>query len=66
MIKLATPTPSTRAVAHVVVGLAAAIAAKKLFGTGGGVVAGFVLGALFHEMLDAPVARAMANVGLQF
>lgn len=65
---MATPTPSTRIVAHAAVGLVGGIAAKKLLGTGGVLVfvAGLAIVILLHEALDAPVARAMATAGLQF
>ena len=65
---MATPTPGTRVGAHAAVGVAGAVATKKLLGTGGllVLVAGFLLGAFLHELLDAPVAQLMANLGLQF
>ena len=59
------PTKATRTAAHVAVGGFAAVLAAKA-GKG---PAGAVLGALFgmaaHEMLDAPVAQLMANMGVQ-
>ena len=68
MIKLATPTPNTRAVAHFAVGAATTVTMKKLVGTSGFLVllAGFAVSIIVHEMLDAPLAQAMASMGLQF
>jgi hypothetical protein len=65
---MAAPTPNTRAVAHAAVGLAGGLAAKKIFGTGGVIVflAGLAFVILFHEALDAPVAKVMAGIGFQF
>ena len=41
---------------------------KKLVGTSGFLVllAGFAVSIIVHEMLDAPLAQAMASMGLQF
>jgi hypothetical protein len=64
---MAAPTPSTRTAAHIVVGLAATAAAAKAFGRRGGpaaLVTG-ILAAFFHEKLDAPVAQAMAGLGIR-
>jgi hypothetical protein len=61
-----TPTKATRTAAHVAVGvLVAALAVKTGKGPGGAVL-GALLGAVAHEMLDAPIAQLMANAGLQF
>lgn len=63
-----TPTPKTRTVAHGAVGATSAIVSGMLFGTGGGyvLVAAFLVGVILHEMLDAPVAQFMVNLGFQF
>ncbi len=65
---MATPTPNTRVVAHAVVGTAATVALNKAFGTRGllALMTAFVVGAMLHEMLDAPIAQLMASAGLQF
>lgn len=59
------PTKATRTVAHVAVGgLAAVLAAKAGKGLAGAVL-GALLGIAAHEMLDAPVAQLMTNMGVQ-
>jgi hypothetical protein len=65
---MAYPTPATRYVAHVAVGAAAAAVTHKMLGKSGAVftVASFLLVAWLHAQFDAPVAKAMADVGLQF
>ncbi len=65
---MAAPTPNTRAVARATVGIAGGLAAKAIFGAGGVPVflAGSALVTILHEALDAPLAKAMADVGLQF
>lgn len=65
---MAVPTPETRIVAHAAVGVVGGLAAKKLIGTGGFLVflAGFAFVVFLHEALDAPLAQAMAGIGLQF
>ena len=60
------PTSGTRTVAHLAVGgLVALLVAKAGKGPGGAVL-GAVLSMAAHEMLDAPAAQLMANIGLQF
>jgi hypothetical protein len=64
---MAAPTPNTRIAAHAAVGLAATAAAAKAFGRRGGPVAlmtGLFV-AFLHKELDAPVARAMAALGIR-
>lgn len=64
---MAAPTPSTRVAAHIVVGLAATAAAAKAFGRRGGPAAlmtGLFV-AFLHKELDAPVARALAELGIR-
>ncbi len=65
---MSAPTPNTRRVAHAAVGIAGGAAAKKLLGTGGFLVllAGFAFVVVLHEAFNAPLAKAIANVGLQF
>ncbi len=65
---MAYPTPTTRYVAHVAVGAAAAYAVPKLLGKSGAVaaLASFLLVAWLHAQLDAPVAKVMVAAGLQF
>lgn len=61
------PNNATRTAAHVVVGVAAAVLVPKLTGKGIGAAAfGAVIVVMLHEMLDAPVAKAMVTVGIQF
>jgi hypothetical protein len=63
---MARPTRRTRAVAHIGVGIAAALIVPKLIGKGTGTaLASALIGMLGHEMLDAPVAQAMASRGIQ-
>lgn len=69
---MATPTPATRFVAHAAVGAGASyvthVVTKKLVGANGILVllVGAVIGIWFHAMLDAPLAKAMVSVGIQF
>jgi hypothetical protein len=64
---MTTPTQATDNVAHAAVGLAAAIIVPMLIGKGHGraVIAG-IAGAALHMLLDAPLAKAMADHRLQF
>jgi hypothetical protein len=64
---MATPTQTTDNVAHAAVGLAAAIIVPMLVGKGRGraVIAG-IAGAVLHMLLDAPLAKVMADHKLQF
>lgn len=60
------PTNATRTVAHIAVGVAAAVAVPKLTGKGdGAAIIGAVIAAYVHELLDAPVAKAMVSAGIQ-
>lgn len=65
---MATPTPATRWVAHALVGALAAVVVKQLFHARGSLttMAALAFGAYLHNEFDAPVARAMAQAGLQF
>jgi len=65
---MAVPTPNTRLVAHGAVGIAGGAVAVKFFGKTGLIafIAGFVLVAWLHAQFDAPLAKGMAAVGLQF
>jgi hypothetical protein len=61
------PSNATRTAAHVAVGVAAAVLVPKLTGKGAVAAAlGAVIVVMFHEMLDAPVAKAMVHAGIQF
>jgi hypothetical protein len=64
--RMATPTQATDHVAHAAVGLAAVIV-PMLIGKGRGraVIAG-IAGAVLHMLLDAPLAKVMADHKLQF
>ena len=60
------PTNATRTAAHIVVGVAAAVVVPKLTGKGiGAAVIGAVIALFLHELLDAPVTKAMVNAGIQ-
>lgn len=60
------PTNATRTAAHIAVGVAAAVVVPKLTGKGiGAAVIGAVIAVFLHELLDAPVARAMVSAGIQ-
>jgi hypothetical protein len=58
------PTKGTRIVAHTLVGAAAAFLALKAFGKNTTVVSA-LLAIVAHEALDAPVARTLAENGIQ-
>ena len=46
--------------------VAAAVVVLKLTGKGiGAAIIGAVIAVFLHELLDAPVAKAMVNVGIQ-
>jgi len=60
------PTNTTRTVAHAVVGIAAAVLIPKITGKGvGAAIIGSIIAVYLHELLDAPVARAMVSAGVQ-
>jgi hypothetical protein len=60
------PTNGTRTIAHLAVGgLVALLVAKAGKGPGGAVL-GAILGMAAHEMLDAPAAQLMTNIGFRF
>lgn len=60
------PGNATRAAAHIVVGIAAAVVVPKLTGKGtGAAIIGAVIAVYLHELLDAPVAKALVSVGIQ-
>ena len=63
MIRMATPTQATD---HAAVGLAAAVIVPMVIGKGRGraVIAG-IAGAVLHMLLDAPLAKVMADHKLQ-
>jgi hypothetical protein len=65
--RMAAPTTTTDKVAHAAVGVGAAIVVPLLVGKGRSrpVVAG-IAGAVLHMLLDAPLAKVMANHRLQF
>lgn len=67
MTRMVTPTQATDHVAHAAVGLAAAVIVPMLIGKGRGraVIAG-IAGAVLHMLLDAPLAKVMADHRLQF
>jgi hypothetical protein len=64
----ARPTPSTRLVAHGLVGAGAAILVARLASTSRAAKAiiGAVLGVIAHMVFDAPVASLLARLGFQF
>ncbi len=55
------PTEASRLIAHVLVGAAGAYAFRRTGATGG--IVGAILGILVHEAFDAPVARALSELG---
>lgn len=57
------PSPQTRLLAHVLVGLFAGAAISRKTGTDTFPVAA-VLAALAHEALDAPLAQGLADLGV--
>ena len=60
------PTNATRTAAHIVVGVAAAVVIPKLTGKGiGAAIIGAVIAVFLHELLDAPMAKAMVSAGIQ-
>jgi uncharacterized membrane protein YvlD (DUF360 family) len=60
------PTNATRTAAHVVVGVAAAVVIPKFTGKGiGAAIIGAVIAVFLHDLLDAPVAKAMVSAGIQ-
>ena len=60
------PTNATRTAAHIVVGVAAAVVVPKLTGKGiGAAIIGAVIAVFLHELLDAPMAKAMVSAGIQ-
>jgi hypothetical protein len=60
------PTNATRTIAHIAVGIAAAVIVPKLTGKGTGAAAvGALIAVFLHEMLDAPVAKAMASASVR-
>lgn len=60
------PTNATRTAAHIVVGAAAAVVVPKLTGKGiGAAIIGAVIAVFLHELLDAPMAKAMVSAGIQ-
>ena len=60
------PTSATRTTAHIAVGIAAAMVVPKLTGKGiGAATIGAIAVVFLHQMLDAPVARAMVTAGIQ-
>jgi hypothetical protein len=63
---MATPTEATENVAHAAVALAVAIIVPALISKGHrrAILAG-ITGSVLHMMLDAPLAQAMADHGLQ-
>jgi uncharacterized membrane protein YvlD (DUF360 family) len=61
------PTNATRTVAHIAVGVAAAVTVPKLTGKGiGAAIVSAIVVVFLHELLDAPVAKAMVSAGIQF
>lgn len=56
-----TPSNTDRLISHALVGMAAGAATARITGPIGFVV-GFFAGIFAHEMLDAPVARAIADL----
>jgi hypothetical protein len=61
------PTNATRTAAHIAVGVAAAVIVPKLTGKGiGAAIIGAIAVVFLHELLDAPVAKAMVSAGIQF
>ena len=66
---MAQPTSNTRTAAHIAVGFLGGCVTNKMLGRGGGLLAflvGAVIVAYLHAELDAPVAKGMASIGLQF
>lgn len=60
------PTNATRTAAYIVVGVAAAVVVPKLTGKGiGAAIIGAVIAVFLHELLDAPMAKAMVSAGIQ-
>jgi hypothetical protein len=60
------PTNATRTAAHIMVGIAAAVLIPKITGKGAGAaIIGSILAVYLHELLDAPVAKAMVSAGVQ-
>ena len=60
------PTNATRTAAHIVVGVAAAVVVPKITGKGiGAAIIGAVIAVFLHELLDAPMAKAMVSAGIQ-
>ena len=60
------PTNATKTAAHIAVGVAAAVVVPKLTGKGiGASIIGAIIAVFLHEMLDAPVAKAMVSAGIQ-
>ncbi len=59
------PTNATRTAAHIAVGVAAAAVVPKLTGKGIGAAIISAIIVFLHELLDAPVAKAMINAGIQ-
>jgi hypothetical protein len=61
---MAQPTNNTRTAAHLLVGAAVAILAARALGKNAWLVSA-VIGMAAHEALDAPVAKVMAEAGIQ-
>jgi hypothetical protein len=60
------PTNATRTAAHITVGVAAAVIVPKMTGKGiGASIVGALVAVFLHELLDAPLAKAMASAGIQ-
>ena len=57
------PSPQTRLLSHVLVGLAAGAVISRETAANTFPIAA-VLSALAHEALDAPVAQALSNLGM--
>jgi hypothetical protein len=64
---MAAPSMATENVAHAVVGVAVAIVVAKVVRKGGigAAVASGLIAALLHKVLDSPVAKVMADHGIQ-
>jgi hypothetical protein len=64
---MAAPSMATENVAHAVVGVAVAIVVAKAVPKGGvgAAVASGPIAALLHKVLDSPVAKVMADHGIQ-
>jgi RsiW-degrading membrane proteinase PrsW (M82 family) len=57
------PDQTTRWISHTAVSIAAGALVGKRSGTGGFII-GFVVAALLHEALDAPVAVLFTEAGI--